>query len=243
MNITDETLSAFLDSELPEQEMQAVRDRLLEDPALSDRLAALASSDRAVASHYSAIDNRPLPRAVTALLGQDQRGPAEVIEFPWWRRIQKAVDRRSGIAVAAALVMGFGLAQLLSLSPTGTDATWRAVAQSLETTPSGETRTLEPGGQLVPRLTFTNREGEYCRLFRVQTADRASENIACRRGQSDAGWVQVASVEVEQVGPANGYKAASGGSVLDPILDRMISGAVVGREQETRLLSEGWPEN
>lgn len=46
MNITDETLSAYLDAELPDEEMQAVSEALQVDPELSDRLADLAQVDR-----------------------------------------------------------------------------------------------------------------------------------------------------------------------------------------------------
>ena len=39
MNLTDEVLSAFLDGELPEADMQTIRSRLVTDPALGERLA------------------------------------------------------------------------------------------------------------------------------------------------------------------------------------------------------------
>ena len=38
MNLTDDTLSAFLDGELPEADMQTIRHQLVTDPALGERL-------------------------------------------------------------------------------------------------------------------------------------------------------------------------------------------------------------
>ena len=45
MKMTDETLSAFLDNELTDAEMEAVRDQIEKDPTLADRLAEMASVD------------------------------------------------------------------------------------------------------------------------------------------------------------------------------------------------------
>lgn len=66
MKITDETLSAFLDSELSPSEMEAVRERLATDPSLTDRLAELADVDSELKSHYGDIDDRPFPESVTS---------------------------------------------------------------------------------------------------------------------------------------------------------------------------------
>lgn len=112
MNLTDEQLSAFLDAELPEAEMQVIRDQLADDPALAERLAALATVDHILAGHYSAIGQQPLPAAVTELLEPEPVASAKVVDLPRWRRARDFVQQRVGTAVAAALVLGFGLAQL-----------------------------------------------------------------------------------------------------------------------------------
>lgn len=249
MNLTDEVLSAFLDGELPEADMAIVRDRLAQDPALAERLAQLAAVDNILADHYAAIDQRPLPQGVTDLLesGENTAGPTnappgqrdKVVAFPHWRRMRQGLQRRAGTAVAAALVVGFGLAQLWPGSAPDPADDWQRVAQALDTTPSGQTRALEAGGQLTPRLTFTNQAGDYCRQFRLQgpETETASEHIACR--SSGASWVEHARVAV----PAEAkdrYQTASGGSVLDEVLDRMMAGPLIEPAEERRLLAEDW---
>lgn len=247
MNLTDEVLSAFLDGELPEADMAIVRDRLAQDPALAERLAQLAAVDNLLADHYAAIDQRPLPQGVTDLLApvESTTGPThappgqrdKVVAFPLRRRVRQGLQRRAGTAVAAALVVGFGLAQLWPGSASDPADDWQRVAQALDTTPSGQTRALEAGGQLTPRLTFTNQAGDYCRQFRLQEPGAASEHIACR--SSGASWVEVASVAVPAAAKDR-YQTASGGSVLDEVLDRMMAGPLIEPAEERRLLAEGW---
>lgn len=239
MNLTDEQLSAFLDAELPEAEMQVIRDQLANDPALADRLATLAAVDHTLAGHYSAIDQQPLPAAVTELLEPEPAASAKVVDLPRWRRARAFVQQRVGTAVAAALVLGFGLAQLGKDVPVSGEQGWHQVAQALEVLPSGETQTLATGEQLTPRLTFANPAGEFCRQFQLQGPDRATENIACRSGEPGMNWTQVATVKVPKR-DANRYQTASGGSVLDAVLDRMIEGEVMNPAREQELLSDGW---
>ncbi|TBW59028.1 hypothetical protein EZI54_01555 [Marinobacter halodurans] len=236
MTITDETLSAFLDAELPEAEMQAVRERVRNDPALSDRLAALAAVDSQLSRHYSAIDDEPMPTPVTDLLAQADSGAANVVAFPAWRRWSRGIRRNAGIAVAAVLVMALGVAQWFSGAP---DRHWQTVAQALESAPSGTALELEDGRTLTPRLTFRNHQGEFCRQFQLQDTGQASENIACRRGGD---WTLAVEKQVAASPDATGYRPASGGSVLDRALDRMMDGGAFTADQERRLIKDGWSD-
>ncbi len=239
MTNVDETLSAFLDGELSPEEMQQIRNRLAVEPALAARLSELALVDQALQAHYGEIDDRPLPEAVTQLLAtthDEPERPDNVIRFPLWQRLQA----NTGKAIAAALVAGFALAQWLPLFSTDTDAAWRAVAQGLETTPSGANYTLASGEQLTPRLTFVNHEGEYCRQFRLQGRALSSENIACRSGADTGDWRLAVRLEVADTVPADRYQVASGGSVLDDTLDQMISGPLLAPDVEQRLIQHRW---
>lgn len=239
MNLTDDTLSAFLDGELPEADMQTIRHQLVTDPALGERLADLAAVDRTLADHYGAIDQRPLPAAVSDLLQTGAANQAKVVAFPTWRRARQGLQRRAGTAVAAALALGFGLAQLWHGAPWNGPDDWQPVAEALETTPSGETHTLVTGAELTPRLTFTNQAGAFCRQFHLQGPDKASENIACR-SSGPAIWEQVATVAVPRIEAGNRYQTASGGSVLDSTLDQMVAGDLITPARERKLMEDGW---
>ena len=241
MKVNDETLSAFLDAELPEAEMNAVRERLKVDEELSDRLAQLAMVDQHLSNRYSTIDDHPMPDAVTRLLKQaddpenDERGGQDnLIEFPWWRSVQQSIRSQAGLAVAASLVMAIGAVQLWS---SGVDDGWPAVANALETQPSGAAHELGDGRTLLARLTFTNQSGDYCRQFQLRSEESVSENIACKENQ---GWSLSAQEGVEDTSGGSGYRTASGGSVLDQTLDSMMQGQALGPEAERRLLESGW---
>ncbi|WP_297793444.1 hypothetical protein [uncultured Marinobacter sp.] len=238
MNITDETLSAFLDNELNGAEMEAVRDQLAEDPALADRLAELASVDAELQAHYGSIDDHPVPASVIRMLeveSPESAAPAEdnVVMFPWWRRVRG----HTGKAIAAAVIAGVALTQWLTL-PSDRGPAWPAVVDILNHQPSGEVYQLDSETTLTPRLTFRSLAGEWCRQFRLDMEASASEQIACRR---DGGsWERVAQVEAEPAAAPGTYQTASGGSVLDQTLDQMMADVPIGPAAERALIQHEW---
>lgn len=244
MKVTDETLSAFLDAELPEQEMQAVRELLRAEPELTDRLAQLAMVDQQLLQHYSEIDQQPLPQSISDLFEQVEDEPVlssaaavepgRVLPFRKPEQVTANPRRYSRMAIAAALVMAVGLFQWLGKDP---DEQWQTVATKLETSASGAPQELADGRILTPRLTFENQEGDYCRQYRLQGVRQASENIACRTAD---GWSLIAEVPVEHTAASAGYQPASGGSVLDEQLDRMMVGSALTTSEERGLLDGGW---
>ncbi|WP_027329031.1 anti-sigma factor family protein [Marinimicrobium agarilyticum] len=243
MNINDETLSAFLDGELPPAEMEQVRARLAEDPALADRLAELSAVDELVSERARAIDERPLPSAVQKMLSEEDARPesAQVIAFPLWRRARQALNAQTGIAAAIALAFGFGLAEVTDNAGSPQVDAFQPVAERLETLPSGTTETLPDGREITPRLTFVNRDGQHCRQYRVTGAGERSENIACRAQQTEAGWEELASIRQRAVEPGS-YQTASGGSLLDSALDQMMAGDIIEPEQEKQLIERNWQQ-
>jgi hypothetical protein len=238
MNTTDETLSAFLDNELTEADMEAVRDQLAADPSLADRLAELATVDAELQAHYSSIDDRPLPESVTRMLeGVPSRnaapGKENVVSFPWWRSLRG----HAGKVAAAAMIAGVALMQW-SDTPLNGDPAWPAVTQVLDSQPSGEIYQVSNQATLTPRLTFRNQAGEWCRQFRLESADAASEQIACR--SKAGGWEQVARAELEPSSESGNYQTASGGNILDETLDRIMANSPIGPDKESALLEQLW---
>ncbi|QIL90873.1 hypothetical protein GNX18_14655 [Microbulbifer sp. SH-1] len=239
-SITDEQLSAFLDRELPEAQMDQIRAQLTVDESLADRLAQLAAVDQAVNETYSSIDQRPMPGAVTDLLTQKQPASAEIVAFPLWRRAQQKtqqqLQRHTGMAAAVALAIGLGAGWLLPQPNAGGDQ-WQTVAASLERAPSGVSQELADGRTITPRLTFRNQQGDYCRQFQLRDGTRGSENIACR---SDGGlWQLAASIQLEVVQAPGSYQTATGGSLLDSALDAMAA-ETLAPDQEQKLIGKGW---
>lgn len=233
MKITDEQLSAFLDAELSNAEMDAIREQLLEDESLADRLAEFALVDELVAVSAKQIDARPIPQSINTLL-QEQPATAQILAFPLWKRVQKSLQQPIAIAASVALVIGFGMTQMLNHN---TDSSgWSAVAKVLEVAPSGVVQVAANGAEVKPRLTFKNHSGEYCRQFDLKNDQGFSENIACRQNGQ---WQITASIAGEK-SQGGDYQTASGGSALDETLEKMVEGDMFNASAETDAIAKSW---
>lgn len=245
MKISDETLSAFLDAELPEQEMDRIRDCIACDEVLADRLEALAMVDATLRGSYQTIDQQPMPAAITKLLQQasatDNSG-AQLDTLPkantgvvsGWRQLAANSLKPAAIAACLSFVMGYGLATLYSQSPAAVNKP-QSYQQLLSHTPSGE-RVVEGDGWLQVNLSFANQQGQLCRHFTEQSGGSASDNIAC---YSDQQW-QLLARHPRPVDSGGEYRAASGPTALDTLIDQLIAGPVKTPEQEQQFISRGW---
>ncbi|KJS08810.1 MAG: hypothetical protein VR73_04315 [Gammaproteobacteria bacterium BRH_c0] len=233
MTYSDQQLSAFLDSELDEHEMAALREALAMDEALADRLAELALVDTVVASAYATIDHRPVPEAVTTLLSP-ATGADNVVALPVWQRLRRSLQPQYAIAASLALLAVFGIARLI---PDASQTDWQNVAAVLETAPSGISHPLDADTAIKPRLTYKNRDGDYCRQFQLARSNGTEESIACRK---DDQWQRVTTVYLPAVNDDAEYSAASGGSGLDAILDQSIADGPFDAQTEESLISSDW---
>ena len=234
MTISDETLSAFLDAELPTEEMEFIRQQLIVDESLANRLTELAMVDEQIANHYARIDARPMPSAITESLTYK---PATIIPFPLWKRFQRGLQQHAAIAACTALVLGFGLAQLLPGKNYSTASDWSAIALALDNTASGTENSLSNGKRIKPRLTFINQEGNYCRQFAVMDTNAHAENIACR---INGDWQLTMTVYSSEVQQSGAYQTATGGSLLDSALNTMMSGEAFDAQAESQVIKRRW---
>lgn len=253
MTISDEKLSAFLDAELPDSEMESIRQQISEDETLANRLAELALVDAQIAQHYSAIDAHPLPDAIANLLASapdvvtptvttaDVVTPtpsATIIPFPLWKKVQRGLQQHAAVAACTALVLGFGLAQLLPGSQSSTLGDWNAIAAALDTTASGTAQTLADDKHIKPRLTFVNEQGNYCRQFLVSDVHSSTETIACRIGDK---WEPNITVYAQEGSREGDYQTATNSaSVLDQVLDNMMHGDAFDAQAESTIIQRGW---
>ncbi len=248
MTISDEQLSAFLDAELPEAEMELVRQGLVDDENLANRLAELAMVDEQIASHYAQIDARLMPLAITQLLAQKTASPStetapepvqenKVIQFPFWRNVQRGLQQHAALAASVVLAIGFAAVQLLPGNNPGA-SNWHAVAQVLEQNISGSEQRFEDGSSIKPRLTFIDNKGDYCRQYQVIQREYSSENIACRRNTQ---WELVTSLPQEALAQGD-YQTASGGSPLDTALDEMMQSEAFDTNAEQQAIHSRWAQ-
>lgn len=239
--ISDEQLSAFLDHELPEHEMEHVRLALLEDASLADRLAALACVDLLVREQLETINQLPLDipaltasKVASPIAPFDGAQPEDVASTTQTTNVVTLKPSRSvwQYAMAASVLLGVGL---LSLSQ------WRQTEQPLlahlATGLSGEQFSNAEGQQLTLQLSFQHQDGRLCRQYRWSEpqAGKTEERIACTRGQD---WQTIASANVTASG--TDYQTASAEHPLDEQLSEMLQGALLSHEEEQQLIKNHW---
>ncbi|MGX5202569.1 anti-sigma factor family protein [Aliikangiella sp. IMCC44632] len=245
MNINDEKLSAFLDSELSEKEMQAVRDSIANSEKVADRLAELAQVDSLVYASYAEIDDKVIPHSINQLLSEDNEleTRAKVIEFPRWKKISRnltkySATKYSAVAACALVVLGLSLANFeTTKSDTESLIVAAEVSQVLFDKTSGTEVSLANGKLVLPKASFKNKAGESCRLYNVTSNAKGSENIAClKQGQ----WKIAASFTTEFVSNNSEYQTASRKAELDQALDKIIQGSFYNRNQEEASIEQRW---
>jgi len=247
--IDDDMLSAYLDGELPEQDLLRVRTALANDPVVAARLAALQRVNDLVLRHARALDATPVPASVLALLeaaeqtfsetetGQSftaHSGGAKVVQGPWQRW-----SRHTGaqIALAASLVLALGLALNNLLTPAPLELpVLAAYADALDSSPSGITVAVD-GATLVNRFSFRDQDGRYCRQYQLSSTTAGSENVACR---TERGWTLAATLPMPAQVTPDAYQPASSSPELNAALDRMMQGTALDLATEASLIEGGW---
>jgi len=99
--IDDETLMAYADSELDEEERKEVELALEDDADARARLEDFIVTGAAI-SHYAAVLEEPVPDHLEDLVRTHQK-TAEVVQFP------RMISSRHWMALAASLVVGVAL--------------------------------------------------------------------------------------------------------------------------------------
>ncbi|WP_111978813.1 anti-sigma factor family protein [Algibacillus agarilyticus] len=226
MNINDEMLSAFLDAELLEPQMEAIRAQLIENEALANRLAELAMVDEVIAAQYEKINTQPLPQGITDLLasipdesnvinmntanstGNTTNTSVNVVSLNWWQRTQHAAKEHVALAASVALLVGFTVANVLPQAETNQ---WSQIANVLNHKTSGSGQVLSNGDIINPKLTFTNQQGQYCRQFDIKTSQNIQQSIACRVNNA---WQLSATVYQDKANNQGEYQTASASGLM-----------------------------
>ncbi|GAA0859901.1 hypothetical protein [Aliiglaciecola litoralis] len=241
MKITDEQLSGFLDAELSAQDMELVRTALETDDELVMRMAELSQVDQWVVKHAQQIDQTPVPQSLLALARKidnaqqpSERADNNVVQLSARRKANQTFTKPLSIAAGIALVVMVGVLTTTQQRQAGIGADIAAV---LNTSVSGETRNTPSGVAVKAQLSFANQAGQLCRQYQVSTGNDRATNIACK---GVSGWQLEASSNDQSVGEQGGYQTASKHSELDNIIDTMISGAPLDKEQELRAIDQNW---
>ena len=256
---SDETLSAFLDAELSEQQMEQIRAALLEDDNLANRLADLAMVDEVIANEYDQINQQPLPAAINELLAAipEDSAPVESIKaaeqftdktqaankanhtnnesnvVSLWQRTKKSTNKPFAIAASVAVAAGL-FATVFTQSNTGNS--WQEVVQILEKKTSGNEQVLANGKAIKTQLTFINQQGDFCRQYDINNEQDVEHSIACRVNQQ---WELNLTV-IEQKHSTQNYQTATSTSLLREQIDSMAVGDFLDKQQEQQVINNRW---
>lgn len=252
----DELLSAYLDGELSQPQVDELTSRLAREPELAERLEAMRSVDKAAVAAFRAVDERQIPERILDLIGEDEHSDAgEASNVVQIRRpaINRFIQPPVAIAASVALVAGFYLSALLgdggapdrevvavyaSRIPEGSDL--RVV---FDRNLSGESINLSDGRVAEPVLTFRGVDGNYCRQVRITGAAKSADALACRR---DGNWeVELVSFdEASSAAPESPYGQASssgGAAAMHGTIERLIGQEPpLDRTEEAEIMGKGW---
>ena len=265
-SISDESLSAFLDGALPEDERARVAAAIATDERIAARLEALEAVNERVRAAWPVVST-PLPVGIeTAMDRLVSAQAAKAARVAQDTNVVRLDDRRTAAPVArprsnwptwslaASLLVAVGAGvllwsqrptdALLAFTPDSGDrlAANHPLAQTLNETPSGSTRDW-PRGQteaasVYPVLSFRDRDGALCREFEAAVADSVSIGVACRRG--GAWQVEAIDLGTGRSGISNGYVPASGPvpAHISAEIDRLIAGDPLDAGAEAQALRE-----
>lgn len=244
MTPADERIFAYVDGELDAAEAARVEAAMAADPAVAEAVARARRLRTQLREAFAPILDEPVPAHLLALAGgagKADSAPAPVATVvPLPRPARKRWALPEWTAMAAALVLGIAVSRLAMAPPTGPLVSEAgqlladgALARSLESQLSAES-----GDGPRIGLSFRDRDGAYCRAFRVG-GERDLAGLACRA--ADGRWQVPVVVSVPPVG-GDALRQASTAlpeAVLAE-LDARIDGEPLDADQERAARDAGW---
>ncbi|PHQ67470.1 MAG: hypothetical protein COB97_10530 [Paracoccus sp.] len=227
MQITDETLMALADKQLPADRADRVRAAVNADPALQERLHLFTETRRVLQQEATASSTRATDDALIARIRQ-ATGAQHTAPVP---PVPANENRRPLTALAAGLAAAvIGLGWWWQAGGPGMDLPSDHLA-ALTSLPSGETGNLGNGQELTMIASYRARTGELCREYETRAGTDMSIRIACR---TESGWQ---ARYAETITASDGYVPASGEiASLDAFLADAGLGAPLTPEEERKAL-------
>ncbi|WP_289041241.1 hypothetical protein [uncultured Aliiroseovarius sp.] len=237
--ITDETLMAYADGMLPDDEAAKVDAAVANDPALAARVAMFGETATRL-SDLSQAQKANVPAGledhIRALAAET--APEPVIDLAAHRKARQVPFWQ--IPVAASLFLAVGVAGTLLLQQGQTNHPLHvtgleqpALHKALDDLPSGESRDIAGGGEVVAVASFTNAEGEFCREIEFRPAKgRTIISVACHEDTSWTVRLAVAAATADDTG----YAPASSLETLDAYLSASQASAPMSVADEAAAL-------
>jgi negative regulator of sigma E activity len=240
MRITDEKLSAFLDAELPPEDMENIREALETDDDLVMRLAELSQVDQWVLENAQQIDATPVPDKLVQLAQQIDAGRGEkeekqpnIVQLSKWQAAKSMLNMPMSLAASVVLAVTVGVS---TMNYQGGETFSNEIANVLDSSISGEIKLISEETSVKAQLSFANQEGDLCRQYLLTEKQGKSTNIACKENNR---WRLHATTKSNDVNTQS-YQTASSNQQLDQVIDDMIVGSPLNREQEQNAIVKQW---
>ena len=263
VELTDETLVAYVDGQLDARTAAEVEAALAGDPAARATVHRFAESARLAQAAFDEALHREIPEALLRTLEQEPE-PAAKVESLAARRVQRRASSLRGgtlggwalpLAASIALFVGLGggyaiwdrggaglnPGQVIGAIPADTP-----LHRALETTPSGQALAWEDPegplrGEVRPLASFRDRAGHLCREYQAFGRDAEGTHgtigVACRIEPGT--WHQRMSIAARPAGEGVYRPAGLGDGAFDDYLDELMSGPPLDREAERAALEAG----
>lgn len=227
MSIDPELLMAYADGELRPIEAKRVERAIAADPALGEEVARHRALRARLGGHFAAVAQEPVPDHLAAMIR------ASAVDLPTHRRSRRmpAWAPWSG-AVAAALVLGLfvgrgmpgpGVVQTRDGRLYAAGALAGALDQQLAAN----------DGAVQVVVSFRDRDGRYCRVFRSQPTD----GIACHEAK---GWALRQTMGGSRASTGGYAQAGSADAALMAAAQELMAGDPLDAAAEARARAAGW---
>lgn len=229
MTIDRETLMAYADGELDALSAKRVEKAIAAQPELAAQVAAHRALRARLTGHFAPVIESPLPERLTVLLNPDVVPINPVDKAPAF------FQARSLAAMAAALVMGLMLAQVIHLGTSGPVGIQQdvLVAQGhLAKTLDTQLASAQPANAAMRiGLTFRNGAGHVCRTFESASLS----GIACRANDH---WRLMRTIAGEAQAQKT-YRQAGSSEIMDAA-QTMMAAYPLDAVAERKARDGGW---
>jgi hypothetical protein len=260
--ISDADLMAYADGVLPRHLRPLVRQALLRDPALLEKLESYIITNRGLAAPFDRLP--PVPDRLRRLLAGETPGPGERRWIMLMRSMSEArladgwrlpVWSLAGLAaLICATVLAWHLSTTNASGPQLAELEAKGVLlpgqfqRALEHT---ESNIATPLASLKPTGTFFSRQNEWCRQYEVTRGEEARlAGIACRDATGD--WQVKGWARLDPPRPQDGSYTPAGKETregkdglgnLEITLGKLMRDVVLLPTDEKRLIADGWRQS
>jgi surface antigen len=255
--IGDDVIMAYADGVLPRERHREVRDALIEHAELRQKFESFIFTRGPLTRPFDDALAAPLPERLLRAIGQPAAPPRR---FGSWRLGSVSLSRLSASLFAPIFSPAMAIPALLVAVAVGWLGNHLAVSEvqlenqgflasaslqnALESTPRGSSAGVVEGHAITPKFTFATVHGTWCRQYRsTYSGQLQAGGMACRGPEGV--WRVIAQTEAEplsapQPGPDKTVVAGNADETLDELRGQIKVGDVLGREEELRLMKEGW---